>query len=100
MLAFDIHVILTNLADNGGGSRIKKASSDKGLDEAETSERTKGGGGDSETVAGVVNGRPNRMSYPAGAAKGPLRKKRSSSRLAGKGDFTVCERIRGEPRLT
>jgi len=67
--------------DSGSGSRLKKASSDKGLDDAEPSERTKGGGGESEAVGGVVNGRPNRMSYPAGAVKGPLRKKRSSSRL-------------------
>ena len=76
-----------NPADSGGTSRIKKASSDKVLDDAEVTDRTKGGGGggagDTETTSGGVNGRSNRMSYPAGATKAPLRRKRSSSRLAG-----------------
>ena len=80
-----------NPADSGGTSRIKKASSDKVLDDAEVTDRTKGGGGggggggagDTETTSGGVNGRSNRMSYPTGATKAPLRRKRSSSRLAG-----------------
>ena len=75
--------ILSNL-DGDGGSRLKKASSDKGLEEAEVSERSKGGG-ESEAAPG---GRNNRMSYPVATAKGPLRKKRSSSsRLAGIGKY-------------
>ena len=76
--------------DGDGGSRLKKASSDKGLEEAEVSERSKGGG-ESEAAPG---GRNNRMSYPAATAKGPLRKKRSSSsRLAGIGKYSIDESL-------
>ena len=62
---------------------MKKASSDKGLEETQTSERSKGGGESEAASGGAGANRMNRMSYPTTAAKGPLRRKRSSSRLAG-----------------
>jgi len=68
--------------DSGGSTRMKKASSDKGLEETQTSERSKGGGESEAASGGAGANRMNRMSYPTTAAKGPLRRKRSSSRLA------------------